>query len=357
MSQISPPMRIVLGVAVAFLAVYLIALRPKSESAPPPPAPAGNVATGKPAVTGAGKAVEAAKGAVAATEAQQTKEGQDAGVIPSTGDETAKRSSSASTSASHSRAHSAPAVAAADVAGLPRPVARAIKGGEVLTLLFTNRVSADDRAVQAAVRAASHRFGDGKVFFGRVPLGKIARYGRITRGADVEQSPTVVVVDRKLRATTLVGYVDAVTVEQAVVDALRGSGGAFSVAFLRSLDAQTSAVAHDLNGLPVPGNGRQFVRYLRHANPRFAAYVRAVKAIPAHGRWAKLKRATLHDLVAMRGARTGLARSLGAKPSDAKLHRLVGPARSHDAAAEHRFAARAERHHLISARIPALPRP
>ena len=98
MSQISPPMRIVLGVAVAFLAVYMIALRPKSASAPVPPAatPAGNVNTGKPAVTGMGKAVEAAKGAVAATEAQQTKEGRDAGVVPSTGDQSTTGSAAAS---------------------------------------------------------------------------------------------------------------------------------------------------------------------------------------------------------------------------------------------------------------------
>jgi hypothetical protein len=347
-------MRIALGVAIAFLAVYMVALRPKSASAPVPPAPtpAGNVATGKPAVTGAGKAVEAAKGAVAATEAQQTKEGQDAGVVPSTGDDTATRSAPGSKAAPRP---AAPAVPAADVAGLPRPVAKAIQAHEVLALLFTNGVSADDRAVQRSLAAAEHRIGEHKVLFRSVPLGTISRYGRITRGADVEQSPTVVVVDRQLRATNLVGYVDPLTVEQAVVDALRASGSAFGVSFLRGLNAHTSAVAHDLNALPVPGNGRQYVRYLHAANERFASFVRGVRALPAHGEWAAVKRGTVHDLLAMRSVRTGLARSLGKHPGDAKLHRLVGAARTRDARAEHRFAVRAQRHHLISATIPALP--
>jgi hypothetical protein len=350
-SQISPPIRIVLGVAIAFLAVYMVALRPKSETpAPPPPAPAGNVANGKPAVTGYGKAVESAKGAVAATEAQQTTEGRNAGEVPATG-KTATKAAPAAKAAKPA----APAAPAVDTAGLPAPVAKAIQRHEVLALLFTNHRSADDRAVQRALRSVP-RFG-GSVFVHSAPLGTIARYGRITRGADVKQSPTVVVVDRKLRATTLVGYVDGVTIEQSVVDALRASGGAFAAPFLRSLNAQTSAVAHDLNRLTVPSGGAQYVRFLHRSADRLGAFVHGVRHIPARGRWTAVRRGAAADAAAMRSGRERLARALGADPSAAKLQRLVPPARTRDTAAAKRFAKRAERHGLVSDEIPTLPRP
>ena len=53
---------------------------------------------------------------------------------------------------------------------------------------------------------------------------------------DVQQSPTVVVADPNLEAETLVGYVDAATINQAVVDALRHSGGMFTSSYLRAVD-------------------------------------------------------------------------------------------------------------------------
>ena len=65
MSQISPPIRIVLVLAVATAALYMLFLRPKSDVAPPA-APAPNVQTSAPAVSKPGKAAEAAQGAVAA---------------------------------------------------------------------------------------------------------------------------------------------------------------------------------------------------------------------------------------------------------------------------------------------------
>ena len=74
-------------------------------------------------------------------------------------------------------------------------------------LLFWNGKSADDKAVHDAL-AKVNRW-DGRVYVGSAPIKKIAKYGRITRGVDVEQSPTIVVADNQLRAETLVGYVDA----------------------------------------------------------------------------------------------------------------------------------------------------
>ena len=52
---------------------------------------------------------------------------------------------------------------------------------------------------------------------------RFGRYEKITRGATVAQSPTVVVVDRDRQAETLAGYADRVSIDQLVDDALRTS--------------------------------------------------------------------------------------------------------------------------------------
>ena len=66
---------------------------------------------------------------------------------------------------------------------------------------------------------------DNKVLAHAAHIKRVASYQQITRGAEVEQSPTVVVVDRKRQVTSLVGYVDRQTIDQAVTDALRNSRG------------------------------------------------------------------------------------------------------------------------------------
>ena len=50
----------------------------------------------------------------------------------------------------------------------------------------------------------------------------VARYAPITRGVNLEQSPTVVVVKGKT-ADALVGYVDSKSIDQAVSDVMRSS--------------------------------------------------------------------------------------------------------------------------------------
>ena len=90
---------------------------------------------------------------------------------------------------------------------------------KVMVLLFWNPKAADDKAVRRAVKGiGSHH---GKVAVDVANVADVARYAPITRGVDVQQSPSVVVVDRKLQADLLTGYVDRQTIEQTVSDALR----------------------------------------------------------------------------------------------------------------------------------------
>jgi hypothetical protein len=291
-SQISPPIRIVLVAAIAFLAAYMLFLRPKDEVIPPAE-PAPNVQTGAPAVSQPGKVAQAAQGAVAAADgqlkAQESVDGVDAG-------ESAAGTKSTNGSAP-STTPAAPAKPSLDLAGLPKPVAKAIRHNKVLVLLFWNKKSPDDQAVHAALAHVDR--WDGRVSVQSASIRKISKYGRIARGVDVEQSPTVVVADPNLRAETLVGYVDTQTIDQAVVDAFRNSGGLFTDAYLRKIDAVCVQHSNRIAALPnyyTRGN-------VPKQNTRLAVYDRAVQnliadfgAVKAPKKWAAFKTAAAKDM-------------------------------------------------------------
>lgn len=104
---------------------------------------------------------------------------------------------------------------------LPRPVKRALDAHKVVVLLFWSRRGTDDRSVKSAVDSLSRRGGKVAVFTDRSK--NAARYTKITTAAAVEQTPTLVVVNRHGQARTATGYLDRETVEQYVVDALHGA--------------------------------------------------------------------------------------------------------------------------------------
>ena len=98
-------------------------------------------------------------------------------------------------------------------------MARAVRRDKVVAILFWNSRSPEDRRVRGALRDANTY--DGRVFIRVAPISDIARYAPITRGVDVQQSPTLVVVDSGLHAESLVGYVSRTTIRQALSDAVR----------------------------------------------------------------------------------------------------------------------------------------
>ncbi|HTE58828.1 MAG TPA: hypothetical protein VK631_00665 [Solirubrobacteraceae bacterium] len=233
MSQISPPIRILLVCAVAFMAAWMLFLRPSTDAGTPAvdaPAPTASTppvaAGGEKSQSLAGKAVEQANDATAATDARVerladgTETAADAGsAANATGTGTAPATADDPAAPGAKPGTLTPKAAAAG--GLPLRVLEAIGDHKVVVLLFWSPKSADDKAVRKALAKIDRH--DGKVLAHATNLKKIAAYGQITRGADVEQSPTIVVVDRKMKVETLVGYVDRVTIDQAVTDALRNS--------------------------------------------------------------------------------------------------------------------------------------
>lgn len=225
MSQISPPIRILLVCAVAFMAAWMLFLRPKDDAGVPAAAtPTTQTerpveAGGPEANSAAGEVVEKANDTAAAQDARAEELAGAEGTGPS------------ATKPSAIAVAGEPAVAGTDpgkltkkaaaAGGLPVRVLRALGERKVVVLLFWSPKAAEDKAVRKAVTGVDrHR---GKVLAHATHIKRIAAYGQITRGADVTQSPTVVVVDRNRKVETLVGYVDRSSIDQAVTDALRNS--------------------------------------------------------------------------------------------------------------------------------------
>jgi hypothetical protein len=273
-SQISPPIRIVLVLAVAVLGVYMLFLRPKPEEIPPLE-PAGT-STSQPGQI-RDKAEEAVDAANSQLQQQESVDGVDAGESAAGTAPATKAGEKGN--AAKGAAEGAPAQ---DLKGLPKPVRKAIRDNKVLVMLFSNGKSADDRAVAGAMKKVDR--WDGRVFVHTAPLKRISRYGRIARGVNVEQSPTVVVAGRDLRAETLVGYTDRLTIDQAVVDALREER-MFTSSYLRKVDDLCTEYGNKAAAMPhywlanssVPQYDRRLTRY--HAlSVEFDAKFAAIKA-------------------------------------------------------------------------------
>jgi hypothetical protein len=339
-SQISPPIRIVIVCAIGFLGAYMLFLRPKTEVTPPA-APAPNVQTSAPAVSQPGKVAEAAQGAVAAAngqlQSQESVDGVDA--------EESASGTSTTTKTTDPTATGAAAATSADLAGLPKPVARAIRKHQVLVLLFWNGKSADDEAVHAALKNVDR--WDGRVSVQTASIKKISQYGRIARGVDVEQSPTVVVADTQLRADTLVGYVDAATIDQSVVDALRNSGGLFTDAYLKKVDKVCVTYSNAFGALPnyyVKTDVKAFDTRVTAVDRKLQGYMAAFSSIKAPKKWKAFKTASARDMATVELQMAHLATALtpsttiaSASAAQYRFNAAAGPANKR---MNHRFDAK-----------------
>jgi hypothetical protein len=229
MSQISPPIRILLVCSLAFMAAWMLFLRPKDDAGIPAAATPTTQSSrpvdagGEKADSLAGKVVEKSNEATAAQDAKAEE------LAGGTGLTAAEPSATAATPATGTNPAQPDAVAdpgkltkkAAAAGGLPIRVLRALGERKVVVLLFWSPKAVEDAVVRKAFAGIDRH--KGKVLAHATNVKRIAAYGQITRGAEVEQSPTVVVVDRNRKVETLVGYVDRTSIDQAVTDALRNS--------------------------------------------------------------------------------------------------------------------------------------
>jgi hypothetical protein len=296
-SQISPPMRILLAGAVVFLAVWFTLLRPKSAEVPASTTttPAGNVNTGQPAVSGPGKAVEKAK--TAATEA----EGAAKAAAGEPAETTKTTPGTATTTSPDAQADPVVAVSPDQLAKLPKDVAKAVTGHKVMVLAVLGDkgqhwrpMADDDRYVRNTLKDVNRYGGD--VFVKQVPLAKIGSYGTIVNDLKINQTPSVVVVDAKLKANVIEGYLDKVSINQAIADARAGSiSPLITDSYLRAANqvCASSTTLFTRWSLPTARGQKARVASVKRLRADFADYTVAVKRLKAPARWRVLDRSWL----------------------------------------------------------------
>src|SRR3954453_18084929 len=272
MSQISPPIRILLVAVIGLCAAYMLFLRPKTEDAAAPaaaPAAATPIPAKDPNAQTHSKPGAIVQKAVRDTQAASARSKVAAGEAPGglAADEPATTSGVNTNPVTRAPAtsQSAPAtLSQKQLASLPKDLRRAVTQRKVLAILFYNNRPDDDKATRRAL-AKVDRFG-GQVFVDAHWIKNVAPYQAITRGVDLEQSPTVVVVDRNLKAEALVGYNDTPAIEQSVVDALLASGGStIKNPYFRRLDAVCSSANHETKALSQPASAAAVPAFLSGA--------------------------------------------------------------------------------------------
>jgi hypothetical protein len=301
-------MRILLAGAVVFLAVWFTLLRPKSDAVEPvaatptATAPAGNVNTGEPATSAAGKIVEKAKDA--ATQAEGAAKAAAGESTDSTSDAAKTASGSATKSAPAPTTAAVPELPAATLAKLPKDVAGALEDRKVLVLAVLaddakrwRPMADDDRYVRNTLKKVNRY--DGEVFVKQVPLSGLYSYGPIVNDLKVSQTPSVVVVDRKLQANVIPGYLDRLSINQAIADARAASiDPLITDAYLRKANqvCANGNVAGDRWSLPTIRGRKAAIASSKRLQKVIRDNIAAIRRLAAPARWAGLKRQWLKEL-------------------------------------------------------------
>ena len=100
----------------------------------------------------------------------------------------------------------------------PTAVRAAIARGKVVVLLFWNPLGADDQLVRDELTHVSSH--GGRALIVTAPVREVSRFSSVTRGLEVLQSPTVLVLDRTHHARMLAGYTDRAEIGQSVSAAI-----------------------------------------------------------------------------------------------------------------------------------------
>jgi hypothetical protein len=212
--KISLPFRILLVVALVFAVAWFVVLRPKpvSDAAP--------AVTPAPGVTGLDSATDKAKSAVDAANTAAARSEAAANAVG--GSSTAKSSPKAAKPAAAGKPAkpakpAVPGLADDAAPGDPsRPLLASVDAGKVAVVLFWNKNATDDRATRRALRRIDLHHG--KVVATAVSIDDVGRYEAITRGAQVLESPTVLVIGAGGKARSIAGYTQAKEIDQAISD-------------------------------------------------------------------------------------------------------------------------------------------
>ena len=205
MANVSKPLIALLVATVAMAALWMVALKPSTSR------------SGGSGGSGAYQsAISKAHQAVATSNAASAAHGGTVGTVSSSPTPTAPAAASAS-SAPASKPVST-ATSRATASDRQNRVTAALRSHKVLALLFYNPAASDDRAVkQELATVPAHR---GRVVKLAIPVTELARYQVVTNQVPISTSPTLVLIDRRQQASTILGFADRFEIAQRVADSL-----------------------------------------------------------------------------------------------------------------------------------------
>jgi hypothetical protein len=212
--QISLPYRVALVALVVVGGLWFAVLRPKPASEP--------ASSTAPGVTGLANDVDKAKNAVDASNKSAADTEAAANAVGGEGTSTAPSSGGTAAQPDATAKGGEPAkpgLADDAVDGDPsKTVLAAVDKGKVAVVLFWNKNASDDRATRRALRDIDLHHG--KVVTRAIPIGDVGKYEAITRGAQVLESPTVLVIGAGGKARAITGYTQAGEIDELVGSAL-----------------------------------------------------------------------------------------------------------------------------------------
>ena len=168
-------------------------------------------ATGKHATTGSAHTGASVAGAGAAATAPGSASANRAGTSAA-----GAGTSAAPTSATH--AANGSKTGAAGAPAMQVAVERELAQNKTVVILFWSPRGAEDIAVRQQVPIAARALGGSVAVHYALPH-QVTEYGKITNTVQVNQTPTILIVNKRGQATTLTGLTDAFAIEQAVAEA------------------------------------------------------------------------------------------------------------------------------------------
>ena len=309
MSQISPPIRIVLVAAIALIGAWMLFLRPKTETTPPVPQAPPTAPGMKGLTNDIAKAKDASKKSDAANaKIQAATGGQDATAKagkPETG------STSSAAKLASGRVQAVEPLTPEQTKGLPRKVVRALDNRQVFVIgVFDtaakrwHKMATDDRMERREL-AKANRYG-GKVAIVTAPVAKISKLHGIVGDLNVTQTPSLVVVDRNRHAVVLEGFVERNAINQAIADARRNSIDVrIKDPYVRQLNETCANLFLRMDRMDAPTTRAQIKPALRRYEHLMASYSAAFASLKGKSEYRAIARQA-SDVLA-KGERFGAA--------------------------------------------------
>ena len=99
-------------------------------------------------------------------------------------------------------------------------VERELAQGRLVAILFWNPIAPVDQQAHQELQAARQQLG-GKVVLHVARTSQLASFGSLLRAAPVNETPTILLVNKRGQTRSVTGFTDVYSIEQAIIEASR----------------------------------------------------------------------------------------------------------------------------------------